>query len=208
MLRKPIAMGTADFAGRIAAVGRRLAEGGPCSVYLPDEVLDAVRSPFLKATSFDAIVDLDDRAWPPRAFDPELEPGLEVYRVEERHLKIYPRDWADGQESPGLFLVSPVRRAPALDRAAFDAYWRDRHGPLALRHHTGMWDYRQALVVEPIGEGSTPWDGIARLGFPSVTSFETSLFDSREGRRAIAEDTGHFVDVADVRLLREIVLAS
>jgi uncharacterized protein (TIGR02118 family) len=192
LLRKADAVSTADFASRVVAAGRQLAAG---AVSVPDDALGAVKSPFPRGASFDALVDLADRA-----ALPSLEGLVGAYRVEERRLKT--------AASAELCLVSPVRRAPALDRAAFDAHWRDRHGPLALRHHAGMSDYRQALVVECLGD-APPFDGIARLGFPSVEAFETFLFDSREGRRAIAEDTARFVDAAEteVRLLREVVLA-
>lgn len=197
LLRNPETTGTAAFASRVVATARRLAHGGSCSACVPDDALDAVKSPFPKAASFDALVDVADRA----ALPDLAEELVGAYRVEQRRLKT--------DASATLCLVSPVRRAPALDRAAFDAHWRDRHGPLALRHHAGMSDYRQALVVECLGD-APQLDGIARLGFPSVEAFETLLFDSREGRRAIAEDTTCFVDVAktEVRLLREIVFAS
>jgi uncharacterized protein (TIGR02118 family) len=133
-----------------------------------------------------------------------------VYRVDERRLKTYPRNWADGESTPGLVLISPVVRAAALDAAAFDAHWRDRHGPLALAHHVGMWDYRQAVVTECLTEGAPSFDGIARLGFPTVEAFENGFFDSKEGRRALGRDTALFVDVGRTLAIvaREIVLKS
>jgi uncharacterized protein (TIGR02118 family) len=136
--------------------------------------------------------------------------GAHAYRVEERRLKTYARTWPDGEATPGVFLVSPVRRAKAIDAAGFDAYWRDRHGPLALVHHAGMWDYRQAVVVERLTEGAPPYDGIARLGFRTLRDLETGLFATRESRRVIGEDTARFVNVEhlEVALLREIVVKS
>lgn len=207
LLRRSPAMGAPDFASRVNELGRGLANDGPCAVYVPDASLDSVKSPFPKGSGFDALVDVLDR---PALFSIADELELAgAYRVEERCLKTHARETPSGRASSGLWLVSPVCRAPALDRAAFDAHWRERHAPLALRHHSGMSEYRQALVVESFGE-SLPIDGIARLEFLSVEAFETRLFDSREGRRAIAEDTARFVDVArtEVRLLREMVLAS
>ena len=81
---------------------------------------------------------------------------------------------------------------------------------LPWAHGDGAGDYRQALVVERLDDDAPPFDGIARLGFPSIEAFETRFFDSRDGRRAIAKDTARFVDVekTEIRLLREIVLAS
>jgi uncharacterized protein (TIGR02118 family) len=163
-----------------------------------------------KATSFDALIEVAGSgdvdvtlAAPPYADHPR-------YRVEERRLKEYPRDWADGVESPGVFLVSAVCRAETLDLAHFDAHWRDNHGPLALAHHVGMWDYRQGVVVERLTEGAPAFDGIARLGFPTHADFETGLFRSKESGRIIAEDTARFIDVSrlEVAMLQEIVLKS
>jgi uncharacterized protein (TIGR02118 family) len=186
------------------------------SVYVPDETLSAVRNPFPKSATFDALIDLQTESAAagadaePTSFAPpsSISAWHAAYRVTERHLRACPRASAHGEPTPGLVLVSPVHRGPALDRASFDRHWRDRHGRLALLHHAGMSDYRQALVEERFGADAPDFDGIARLGFPSATAFEQGFFDSREGRRAIAEDTMKFVDMerTEVALLREIVV--
>jgi uncharacterized protein (TIGR02118 family) len=158
------------------------------------------------AATFEALVDVVVES----VRDLQIPAGAFAYRVDERKLKAYSRTWPDGVATPGVVLVAPVFRAPALSRDAFDTHWRDRHGPLALEHHAGMWDYRQARVVEVLVAGAPPFDGIARLGFPSLGAYEAGLFPSRASRRAIGEDTARFVDVGRLSgaLLHETILKS
>src|SRR5262249_28044916 len=153
--------------------------------------------------NFDALVDFRTDASSVDEIIRCFDSVCASYRVEERRLKAYPRDWLDGDFTPGLCLVSTVRRKRTLSRAQFDEHWRTSHAPLALAHHVGMWDYRQALVADPAAE----LDGIARLGFPSVQAFETGLFDSKAGRHALSTDMQDFIDPerTAIALLREIV---
>jgi len=190
-------------------------------------VIDAIARPLsrLAQTTAAACIPLDSNAAAPRglparrSFDALVDvagPSADAivrslaamaadfaaYLVEERCLLMRPREKDRGG---GVVLVSPVYRTRGIDHDAFDAHWRDRHAPLALRHHVGMWEYRQAVVVETLTETAPPFDGIARLGFPSLAKLETRLFDSREGRRIIAEDTARFVDLerSEAAVLRE-----
>lgn len=217
LLRRPPEIEPMAFAAEVlGAVGRplaRLAEVPWVAVYVPEEGLLSVKLPFLASTTFHAVVEVGVEGASPESVLVAALASLPhaAYRVEERRLKTYPRVWADGEPSPGLFLVSAVRRASSCtDARAFDAHWRDRHARLALEHHVGMWDYRQSVVHKRLSLDCPPFDGIARLGFPTVHDFETGLFDSREGRRALGEDTARFVDIerTENALLRETVLKS
>lgn len=196
----------------IDRIGRPLTRTGlSVTAYVPDAAFETLRNPLLpnplqRARSFDAMLDVATEGVPSL----ESLPVGGAYRVEERRLRTYPRTWADDSPTPGLFLVSTVCRAASLDGPAFDAYWRDHHGPIALRHHVGMWDYRQSVVVGRLTPGSPPVDGIARLGFPAPSAFEHGLFDSKQGRRALGDDMVRFCDVdrTEVAVLKEIVLRS
>ena len=123
-------------------------------------------------------------------------------------MKRYPRTWPDGVRSPGVFMISPVHRAASVDHAGFDAHWRDRHAPLALRHHPGMWDYRQSVVRQVLTSGSPEFDGFARLGFETRRDFEERLFVSQEGREVIGADVDRFIDLRRSRaaMLGEYVI--
>jgi uncharacterized protein (TIGR02118 family) len=145
--------------------------------------------------SYRALVEIagDERARP--AVDALAGVGAaHVYRVERRRVKAYPRTWPDGARTPGVELLSALRRLPALDHAAFDAHWRDRHVPLARAHHPGMWEYRQNAVQEILTPGSPDFDGIAVIGFPTLGDCQTRLYDSPEGEAVILEDLARFLD--------------
>jgi hypothetical protein len=118
--------------------------------------------------------------------------GCLAYRVEERVIR-------EGGASL-ITLVAPVHRARDTTPPAFDRHWRDVHAPLALRHHTGMCEYRQLVVVESLTDGAPDYDGIGLLGFPSRGWLEHGLAPSREARAALDEDLRRFVDVARIEV--------
>jgi uncharacterized protein (TIGR02118 family) len=94
---------------------------------------------------------------------------------------------------PAVTMVALTRRRPDLTRAEFAAHWTDRHAPLALRHHVGLADYRQHVVVDALTPGAEVVDGIALLGFASHADFATRFYDSEAGKRAIRDDVRHFL---------------
>jgi len=119
-----------------------------------------------------------------------------VYAVESRRVKSYPRTWADATRTPGVEMIAAVRRARAIDAAGFDAHWRERHAPLALRHHPGMWEYRQLVVRATHTPGSPDFDGIAVIGFPTAEDLRERLYDSPAGQKVIEEDVARFIDLS------------
>lgn len=153
-------------------------------------------SPDLGAPSFQALVEVagDERAQAVLGALCDLG-ASHVYQVECRRLKAYPRTWPDGARTPGVEMLACVRRAPALGADAFHAHWRERHGPLALRHHAGLWEYRQQRVLAILSPHSPDFDGIAVLGFPDAEAYRERLYDSPEGRAAISDDLARFVDL-------------
>jgi hypothetical protein len=128
------------------------------SLHLADEISRAVAvGPGAAVAPYAGVLELgldDARCWEdsiPRA--PAIATA-HAYRVERRHVKRYPRGWPDGTRTPGIVMVSPVVRAAGLSHEQFDTHWRERHAPLALRHHVGTWDYRQSRVCEVLTPGS------------------------------------------------------
>ena len=168
------------------------------ALHLCDEPARALPpAPGLAAPSFQALVELagDERARSALDALRDLGPA-HVYLVECRRLKAYPRTWPDGARTPGVEMLACVRRASGIAPERFDAHWRERHGPLALRHHVGMWEYRQERVCAVLSSGSPEFDGIGVLGFPSAAEYLHRLYDSPEGLRAISDDLAGFVDLA------------
>jgi len=121
--------------------------------------------------------------------------GARGHRATLRELLARPSPLRAGQRSPGLVFVAAAVRAPHLAPAEFDAYWRDRHAPLALRHHAGLCGYEQLVVSGALTARSTPLDGLALLHFPSRAAFAERFYDSDAGRAVIAEDTRRFLDL-------------
>jgi uncharacterized protein (TIGR02118 family) len=91
-------------------------------------------------------------------------------------------------------MVALMRRAPTLTPAEFAEHWRERHTPLALRHHEGLHDYAQHVVVrELVPLDGSQVDGVAALGFVTRTDLEQRFYDSDEGRQVIGADVRRFM---------------
>jgi uncharacterized protein (TIGR02118 family) len=182
-------------------LGRRLAADPgvrACTVHVALEPADAAFATLLRVEGAD----------PEAAALPGVG-GIGRYRIEERHVKARPLTWPAGSASPGVAAVYGVRRHPSLDRAGYDAHWRDVHAPLALRHHVGMDDYWQCAIIESLRPEGPDYDGIAIVQFPSQQAFEEQFFDSRAGRDVIVADASSFTDLAgsDRVLMTEYVLS-
>jgi hypothetical protein len=104
-------------------------------------------------------------------------------------------------------LMFCLRRLPALDRAAFQAYWRDHHAPLVSRHAAAMRLRRYVqchMVDDPVAaslaaaRGSpAPFDGIAELWWDSLDDRAAARGDA--ARAAAAEllaDERRFIDLS------------
>jgi uncharacterized protein (TIGR02118 family) len=135
--------------------------------------------------------DLDDL--PGRDDLYRLARRVDVWRVRSDHPKIYERTWADGNEAPGVKLVSFMRRAEGLNHEQFVRHWTEQHTPLALAHHPGLWNYTQNIVRRAYTPGGRDIDGIAELHFASRDDFENRFFDTDEGRQVIIDDVARFM---------------
>jgi uncharacterized protein (TIGR02118 family) len=143
----------------------------------------ADQGPYARGRPFGACVVADDD------LDPARVPGATVWawRVDENVPKPGPRDGA-------VAMVSLMRRRPGTTPAEFATHWRERHAPLALRHHVGLADYHQYVVTEALTPGVPEIDGVAWLGFVTRADFEERFFDSDAGRAVIMEDVARFMD--------------
>ena len=121
--------------------------------------------------------------------------GLDAWRVDEHVRLPYARDWPDGEPSPGLAMVSFMHEAPGIAREDCVAHWTERHTPLALRVHVGLWRYVQNVVVETLTPGGGGVFGVAELHFRSEDDFRERMFDSPGGRVEIFEDIPNFMSL-------------
>ena len=135
--------------------------------------------------------DLDDL--PGRDDLYRLARRVDVWRVRSSRPKAYERSWPDGTEAPGVKLVSFMRRAEELNHEQFVRHWTERHTPLALEHHVGLWNYTQHVVRRAYTPGGRDIDGIAELHFATRDDFDARFFDSDAGRQAIMDDVARFM---------------
>ena len=103
-------------------------------------------------------------------------------------------------------MVSFMERAEGLTHEQFARHWTERHTPLAVRHHVGLWNYTQSVVRRAYTPGGNAIDGIAELHFRSREDFADRFFDSDEGRAVIMADVKRFMTRPrpETALMREL----
>lgn len=104
----------------------------------------------------------DDGAW--RSIADATTLRWAAYRVQESTPLRYPRDWVDGQRSPGAVLLSLFRPRSGLSQQRFLDVWHGEHTPLALRIHP-LWNYVRNVVDEPLSPQAPPFAGIVEEHF-------------------------------------------
>lgn len=133
---------------------------------------------------------------------------IDIWRVDPRHVITAERTVKDGEPTPGVKMVSFMRRAESLSHEQFVRHWTENHTPLALRHHIGLWNYTQNVVRRALTPGGDAIDGVAELHFRTRADFENKFFDSDEGRAVILADAKRFMmpPSKETALMREIPL--
>ena len=124
--------------------------------------------------------------WFSRLPGPLTEPA---YLVEERV------QW-EADRRPNVTRFSFLQRAGGMTREEFSLHWRDRHTPLARRHHPCLVRYVQNVVLDVLGPGAPELDGIAELGVERAEDFIERMYDSAEGRAIVAADVRSFIDLS------------
>ena len=103
-------------------------------------------------------------------------------------------------------LTFALRRRPHLNRAEFQRYWLDEHGPLVRSHaevlgirryvqtHTMDDGFQAALIASR--DAPEPYDGVAELWYDSLEAIAAAV-STDEGRAAsiaLLEDERLFID--------------
>jgi len=105
----------------------------------------------------------DSQAAQPEQWRAEIaDPGWEMagYQVTESTPRAYDRNWPDGEPSPGIVMLTLMRKNPRLSYDQFMREWFEHHTPvIALRVHP-LWNYIRNVVESAVVEGSPPLDGI------------------------------------------------
>ena len=86
--------------------------------------------------------------------------NLAGYQVTESTPRAYERAWRDGEPSPGIVMLTLMRKNRRLSNEQFMHEWFEHHTPvIALRVHP-LWNYIRNVVESVVMEGSQPLDGI------------------------------------------------
>jgi hypothetical protein len=118
------------------------------------------------------------------------------------HVEREPATTPVGQ-TPGEKLIACLGRRPELRRDAFAAHWRERHAPLALRHHATT-RYVRNVVQERLTRTGADYDGIAELTFPPG-EIQRGMYLGREGQAEIEADIPRFIGSVDAYVVTEHV---
>ncbi len=78
-----------------------------------------------------------------------------------------PRDWPDGERSPGITTFTVLERNPALDPRTFRELWYGHQSPMSEEVQP-RWRYVRNTVVHPVTPGAPPYDGIVHESWPSA----------------------------------------
>lgn len=80
--------------------------------------------------------------------------------------------------SDAVTMFAFLNRLPGSDRAAFQRYWRDHHGPIAGR----VPGLRRYVQNHTIGDGNDLYDGIAQTWFDDLGAMRASATSAELGK--------------------------
>jgi hypothetical protein len=172
ILRPHDGEGVAPFANRVVgSVGPALLAAGPAGLTL---TLTVERPPRLAVVPFRrapvALVSLwtpdDDppRQWADRVLEAAGPGRAAGWRVDESVPVESLLTWPAGTRSPGVGLLTLLRRRRGLSDEELVRRWHGGHTPLSLRLHP-LWRYVRNVTREPVVDGSPPVDGIVEEHF-------------------------------------------
>lgn len=98
-----------------------------------------------------------------------------------------------GEKSPWLKRMGLLRKPADMRMQDFFGYWKDIHGPKALKIHIGAVQYEQNRFVKVLKEKEgEPWHGSMSLYYFSINDFRYAHFSFPGAQQIIAEDVANF----------------
>lgn len=147
--------------------------GSPCVLHFTHDTGYRAHEP-----DFDCVLELpsDDSDPPPRADERDFIDPSTFGSVLAHEAVI-----VDGVPPAGsLTMFAFLNRLPGTEPAAFHAYWRDHHGPIAARV-PGLRRYVQNQVISASGEAPA-FDGVAQTWFDDLDAVRFSAKSEELGR--------------------------
>jgi len=118
-----------------------------------------------------------------------------------------PRDWPDGRRSPGVVMVTLLRRPARLTEAEWIRHWHTVQSPVSESMQPRTRYVRNA-VARPVTDGAPPIEGIVEEAWPSPEHVtDPMLFYCADGDpermqrnlSAMLDSVTAFLDLADLR---------
>ena len=104
----------------------------------------------------------------------ELVPDYDGYLVVESLYTDYgdnahaaPRDWPDGERSPGLLTVTCLEKPEGMDYEAWIEHWHGHQSPMSEAMQPRS-RYVRNEVVRAVTHGAPPWKAIVEEAWPSA----------------------------------------
>jgi uncharacterized protein (TIGR02118 family) len=120
-----------------------------------------------------------------------------AYHVAQEVQRDYERAWADGQPSPGVKMVYPVRRKQDVPHDQFVQHWQGKHVPIVLQYMNGISRYVTDVVVAPIGK-APEIDGIVELHYLRPEAMQGARYNAPEADAIMADDVAKFLDPSGI----------
>ena len=122
----------------------------------------------------------------------EIFGSVIAYHVRPEVQRDYARTWRDGEPSPGVKMVYPVRRKPDITREQFAEHWITKHVPIVLRYMNGVSRYVTNVVVAPWGK-APELDGLVELHYLDPEAMKGPRYNAPEAEAIMAEDVAQFI---------------
>jgi hypothetical protein len=104
-----------------------------------------------------------------------------------------PRDWPDGQRSPGVLTVALIHRPDGLDEREWITRWHKVQSPESGRLQPRT-RYVRNQVVRSLTEGAPAIDGIVEEGWPSAGHVaDPMLFFNASSPEQLADHVGQMI---------------
>jgi hypothetical protein len=132
-------------------------------------------------------------------FEEPLRKGarrLAGYLVTESVPRDYDRrDWADGERSPGITLVTCFEKPERLGWEEFLRIWHEEHTPLSFEIHP-LWRYVRNVVVRTLTPGASPLAGIVEERFRSVEDLTdpARFYGAGDSRQKLGQNVKRVLD--------------
>jgi len=137
------------------------------------------------------------------------------FEVTEALPVAYDKNWADGETTPGVCLLTLFNQKRSIDYNTFINRWHNSHTPLSLKIHP-LTHYNRNVVEEPWAKNKENWDGIVeehcktKTELLNPTKFFGGILKMIPNMILVYTDTKSFIDYGTIEtyLTAEYIIKS